>query len=381
MAYGHDGFISIYETSEWLGGDLVDPQALAVEGESLGLTPDIKFRGEQIGHSRAYVGSNFVAGPVKPAGKVKIPLRAGDSIKFLYSHFQYGSYLGTIASGENEWIFYPSQGNPNYSFGTFGNGPYGGTGYVYPVSFVKKYNNKTTGNTQLYKWGVCDSLEFSVFNDKQATLEGDFKFATYYSGTALPITYIPGDSRAGTYSSEKPMEFWAGTLLVGGESIEVSSLKITSKNNITEKTVLGEMNPSYFEFGRYECDGELTLAMPDDGLKYVGSMLAMKVFSVTGTLFVGTHAVMTLSMPTCRYRSFDVSGNQGNNEWSMSIPFSAYGTVGTAPLTVGLITDYDVSGIIYDALYGARTLSEFELLDAEYAARTLGDFTYLDRDI
>jgi hypothetical protein len=379
MAYGHEGFISIYENDGWLTGEPINPQALWVESESLGLVADVKHMDDLVGASRASQGSSFVLGPVKPAGGLKVPLRVPAAYKLLYSHFQYGSFLGTDVGGNRQYRFYPSKATPNYETGNRGDGAYGGTGYVFGISVLKKYNNKDVAHAQWFNYGVTDKLEFSFASDSEAFIEGKFKFATFYNGTNIGTARVPDGTYTGSYNNEPAMGGWSGSLLVDGVALDMDSLTIVSDNAIEEKNILGMMNPYSFSFGKYSCTGRFTLPMPDNGLQYVGSMLTNKVFSLSGTFTSGTN-VLSVSMPYCRYNTFDVLPNRNNSEWKMSIPFTALENNGTSPITVGWVSWYG-QDLFYDAWEGARTLAEFELLDAEASTRTLGDFTYYDRDL
>jgi hypothetical protein len=379
MAYGHEGFISLYENGDWLTGDPLYPQPLHVESESLGLVPDLMQLDSLVGASRASQGSSVVLKTVKPAGDIKVPLTASVAYKFLYSHFQYGSYLGEDASANQQWLFYPSKTTPSYESGARGNGAYGGTGYVFPISVLKKYNNKEVANAQWYKYGVVDKLEFSFEAEENATLKAACKFATYYNGTNIGTARIPGGTYAGEYASDIPFGYWTGTVLIGGVALELSSLLVASDNSIEEKTILGRQNPYSFSFGAYKCRGRFQLDMPDDGLALIGSQLSNLTFGVVGSFVSGTE-VMTINMPYCRYASFDVLPNSQNSLWRMSVPFVALENGGVPPISVGIITHYG-QDILFDAAYGARTLIEYELLDAEASTRTLGDFTLYDRDL
>lgn len=380
MAKGHEGFISIYENLTWLDGEPINPQALWVESESLGLVPDIKHKDDLAGASRASQGSSFELGPVKPSGAITVPLRASDSYKLLYSHFQYGSNLGTDVDGNQQWRFYPSAASPNFDFGLRGDGPYGGTGYVFPVTVLKKYNNKNASNAQWFHSGVTDSLEFTFSSEETSKVKAEFKFATFYNGTNLGSAYVPGGTLAGTYSYARPFEYWHGTVVIGGMSLEITDLTFQSKNNLEEKTILGRSSPWGFGFGKYSCEGYFSLDMPDDGLRYIGSALTNSTFAITGSFLAGTNA-MTFSMPYCRYRNFDVLPNNQNATWRLRIPFSALENGGTAPITVGVTTFSDASVFLIglDAVDGTRTVGGMYQLDAVDGTRTISSMIVLRR--
>jgi hypothetical protein len=210
---------------------------------------------------------------------------------------------------------------------------------MYTVGVYKKLFNTTSNsgtNGFAFTSGIVDQLELTLTAGQDAKLVPSFKFYNVDSGTALGTHRDPPNAVFGSYSSKSSFMSWNGTLAFSGASLDITSIKITSKNNTEDRQVLGRKNPSKYPFGRFMISGSLELDFPKDGVKYLGSMLANEGFAITGSLYNGPHDYMTFNMPNCKYAPFEVNLSGGQSETTFSIPFVAYESEDgiTSPITV-----------------------------------------------
>lgn len=390
MSRKHEAHITTFQDSSWRGAGFSNPHPLYVDSESLSITKDIKnlqnlTRDGRVSHVESQVG-----GPEKPAGNLTFQPRSDDVGAILFSHFQMGTRTGT---GPYTYTYVPSKGNPTYGNNSLRpEGGYGeSTGDVYSVSFLKKYfdtseNNGT--NSLFFEHGICDSMEFNISSGEDFILGCDYRFRDVVVGTAWAGN--PGDSTNGTYSTEKPWQWFEGTILVGGESLELDSIVWTGRNTLTEKSIMGRRDPDWFAFGDYITEGEFTMDFPKDGLLHVGSMIGTKPFAIVGTLFKSGTESLSFNMPNCVRRPFEVLVD--GDSVDSAIPFLALEKDGTSPITVTLITMAEIetpSDLFWDAGTSptslTRTLGDYILVDGGTSptslTRTLGDYTLADRDL
>lgn len=376
MSKAYEGFYTIFENGSWGGGTPYNPQALPIESESLGVHQDIRFRDNLVASGRVHNPESLVVLDKAPSGAISYSFRADDCLKVFFSHFQAGSQ-GSTGAGTYLYSFFPSAGNPNFVSGTFGNGVYGGTGYVYSVSLLKRLTQSGT-NAQLYKNGICDKLAISWAADAEAKLSAEFKFRSVDPGTAVVET--PNNLGVGAYSSEPNLHSLYGTVLFNGANLGVEQANLLFKNNLESSKKLGARNSDYFKFGRYEVSGELGFDLPQDGLKYVGSMIGTNHFSLSLVMLATGTSKVVFDLPNCVLSPFENNLEQG--EYFARLPFRAFGINGQPPVTVSVYSSYSLtSGLkFFDALLGTRTLSEFRQFDAGTGARVLSGYTQYDRD-
>jgi hypothetical protein len=169
---------------------------------------------------------------------------------------------------------------------------------------------------------------------------------------------------------------------VGGQSLGLIGVDLVSDNGVEERTRVGRLSPDSFTFGEYSLKGALRLDLPKDAMKYVGSMMTLKPFSVLATLYQGTNNQVVLDLPHCKYLPFDLVLRDGDSEVEGLMPFQAFSVGGTPPIQVTVNTDYVFEGLdlIMDATDGARTVPDHEDMDAEDGTRVLADYEILDRD-
>lgn len=369
MAKSYEGFISIFENGSWGGAALRNPQALPVEFESLGVNQDIRFRDSVISDGRAYNAQSSVHLGKSPSGAIAYSFRPDDCAKVFYSHFQRGTM-----TGGTKYTFYPSLGKPDFESGQYPDGSYQGSGYVYSVSILKRLTPTGT-NAQLFKNGVCDTLQIAWSANEEARLNADFKFLSVDTGTAW--SGIPNGTESGTYSSQAPLHAHYGTLTYAGGAIELEQVTLNLKNNLEVMGRVGARNAEAFRFGRYEVSGDLGLDLPPDGFKYLGSMLGTRSFSLSMDMRTSGTSFITFSLPNCFHKPFEINANGINSR--LKLPFVAFGTGTLPPIQVEVYTTYE--DLFWDASANARTLLEYEIIDAAYGARTLSEYEIVDRDL
>lgn len=384
---GHDGFISIFSDVDWNGTVHSFPQVLYADSEELSGGKDIKTKPFQVGQGRVAGTGALVSGPIKPEGSVKYQFRSDDCLKTLMAHFQMGTLFesGSMSNGTFQYGFYPSRSTPSYQVSSgYGEGSYGaGTGYVYSVSVLKRlmttsqYNGT---NSMLFRHGIVDKLGFELGADSDAKLTSNYKFRDLDYGTK--VDDVPDGTLVGSYSRLESFKGWSGTVLVGGQSLELTGLVLQSNNGIEESSRVGRMGPEEFRFGEYNLKGNFVMDVPKDAMRFVGSMFTMKEFAILATLYNGANDQVVLDLPTCKYLPFDFKNEGGRADYSGAIPFQALSSAGGYPIKVTVNSTYEFEGLgqFMDALSGARTVTDFEIIDAESGARTLSDYEIMDRD-
>lgn len=341
MAKGFEGFIAIVpETKGWGSAVFTEGKYIYADSESLQLNKEYIERPDKITYGRSMKASSRVSGVQKPGGAITYQFRSDDSLHVLMSHFQ--QYIGTNvgAVGTALYTFVPTKGEPNWGGSAFGTGTYGAAGGdMYTVGVYKKlFNTSSNGGTNAFAFtsGVVDQLELTLTAGQDAKLVPTFKFYDVNAGTVLGTNRDPNNTVFGSYSAKSSFMSWNGTLSFAGGNLDITSIKITSKNNTEDRQVLGRKNPSKYPFGRFLISGSLELDFPKDGMKYIGSMLTNEGFSITGSLYNGANDYLTFNLPTCKYAPFEVNFAGGQSETTFSVPFVAYESEDgvTSPFTV-----------------------------------------------
>jgi len=337
MSQKHEAHISVWEDVDWRGTVHQSPFALYVDSESLSVNKNIRDLANLAKDGRVSKVESQVGANLAPAGNVTFEPRTKDSTDILFSHFQTGTSLEGASTGT--YKFFPSKKHPTYNNAAARNeGTYGGTaGDVYSVSFLKKYFDTTENggtNSIYFEHGICDTLGFDITAGAVFKMSCDFKFRDVIVGTA--ISGNPPSADYGSYSCKAGWDWFEGTVLVGGEALNLDSIKWECKNNLTPKFITGRQDADWFAFGDHVTEGAFNLGFPKDGMLQVGSMLGTKSFSITGTLSKSSNDVFVFDMPNCIRKPFDVSLN--SQRVDASIPFIALEKDGTSPIT--LTTQY-----------------------------------------
>lgn len=329
MAKGFEGFLAIVpERNGWGSSVFGEGKYVYADSESLQVGKEFIERPEKITWGRAQKASSRISSLQKPGGAITYQMRSDDSLHVLMAHFQ--NYIGTNvgAAGSALYTFTPTKGEPDWGGSTFGTGTYGAPlGDMYTVGVYKKlFDTESNGGTNGFAFtsGIVDQLEISLTAGQDAKLTPTFKFYNVNAGTALGTLLNPPNAVFGSYSSKNSFMSWNGTLSFAGQSLDITSIKIVSKNNSEDRSVIGRQNPSKYPLGRIMVSGSLELDLPKDGMKFVGSMLSNEGFQITGSLYNGPHDYLTFDMANCKYDPFEVNFSGGQGETTFSIPFQAY---------------------------------------------------------
>lgn len=341
MAKAFEGWLVIVpETRGWGSNTFTEGKYIYADSESLQVNKEFTERPDKITYGRSMKASSRISGVQKPGGPINYQFRSDDSLHVFMAHFQ--MYTGTAvgSAGTALYTFVPTKGEPNWVGSNFGTGTYGAaTGDMFTVGVYKKlFNTSSNGGTNgfAYTSGIVDQLELTLTAGQDAKLVPSFKFYNVDPGTVFGTNRDPSNTVFGSYSQKSSFMSWVGTLSFAGQSIDITSIKITSKNNTEDRAVLGRLNPSKYPFGRFLISGSLDLDFPKDGMKYIGSMLSNQGFSITGSLYNGANDYVTFNLPNCKYAPVEVNFAGGQSETTFSIPFVAYESEdgGTSPITV-----------------------------------------------
>jgi hypothetical protein len=128
----------------------------------------------------------------------------------------------------------------------------------------------------------------------------------------------------GSFSNSAPFEWFQGTVLVGGNSFDVTSFQVTSMRNITENQVLGYKNPTKYEFGKYTCEGVLEIDAPNDVFGHLREMGNNGTISVSGTWATPDGDLFIVSIPNGKFKPFDVNVPAGDSRVNYGLAFKAY---------------------------------------------------------
>lgn len=345
MPKGYEGWIMVApEGSGWDGtSGLLRGNFLYADDESLQINQDIKERPNKITFGRSMKASTRVIGKRAPGGDVTFQFRSDDLPHILLAHFQ--KYIGTsYANGSCLYTFVPEKYVPaTNQTKNWGTGAYtASAGDLFGVSVVKKLFDTTSNggtNAQWYNSCIVDELDFRIEANDDAKLKASFKASRMNTGTPLANTLNP-NSALGSYSTKPSYEYWSGTMLFDGNSIEINKFNLTSKNALEERVVIGKVNPTNYKFGRYTIEGSLDLDMPYDGMKYFGSQFSGSSFIISGTLYNGVDDWVTFYLPNCRFKPFEANMKGGAADTAFTLPFCSYESQdgSTAPVTVTVMT-------------------------------------------
>lgn len=382
MSRKYEGFIAAFEDFSWRGDSFDEYFPLWIDNESFDTGKEIINNNNMGRAGRSSNVDSQVSGAVKPTGKFTYQPRNKDMLGVLYSHFQMGTQL-TENKSPGTYVLVPARTPPTFTTNDVRiEGDYSTVaGDTYSMSFLKKYFDTTENggtNSIFFQHGLCDKLTVNMSKGEDITFDCDYKFRDIIVGTTIPDN--PPSASVGTYDTAPPMQWFHGTVLIGGQSLDLDSLKFTGNNNLVESIAVGRRDPEHFNFRDYDLSGEFTYDFPKDGMLQIGSMFDIKSFAVVGTVLQGT-VMLAFSMPKCVRQPFNVDMNSMGVD--ATIPFKALEDGGVAPISVKVIADgtsVAFDDLIWDAWNGARTFGDFAIKDAGDGARTLSEYTYYDRN-
>lgn len=351
MSKGYDGWVLVREGNGWGSTTVREGHALFVDSVDLGPNKEFKERSDKIVYGRSLKPSMRTSAAIKPGGSVEFQPRSDDLPVILMSHCQ--MYEGTVSAAVGTYTFVNVDGQPNWSGANYGSGSFTtAAGDMFVVDVWRKFHAADSGTANIEKFTSCivDEIKLTAAANEDLKFMASFKADSY--GTAnSPATDDPNSS-LGSYSSYSQYEFFEGTMTFAGDSntaIDITNFTFTSTNGAEDRVVLGKLGPSKYPFGRTKATGEITMDMPNDGLKHIGSMLDNEAFSFSGTWFNSASDQIILSLPNCRRENFSVNQGGGEETTEQTIPFTAYKSEDglTAPakwtvITAGLGSAFEI---------------------------------------
>jgi len=336
---GFEGDISVIpETKGWGSSVFAEGNYLFADSESLSVGQEFKDRPDKIVFGRYEKTNSRTKSSQKPAGDVEYQFRSDDSLPLLMAHFQ--KYTGTNegSAGTTIYTFVPEQGQPDWTGSTFGTGGYtDDPGDIYTVGIVKRFNETATGtdNAIWFKSCIVDQLAFNLEAEEDAKFTASIKAYSVDEGTRIAVT--PPNATFGSYSAKSGFESWTGTLNVGGDtSLQITSMTFTSANNSEDRSVIGNLNPTKYDFGKGAITGAVQIDAPNAALEHLGSMVADRALAINGTLWNSSNDYLIFSMPNCKYEPFDVTLAGGNAQTEYPLNFKAFESNdgATSPITI-----------------------------------------------
>lgn len=336
MSKGYDGWILCREGNGWGSTTVKEGMAYYVDSVDMGPNKEFTERPEKIVYGRSLPANTRTSGALKPGGSLDFQPRSDDFPMLLMAHNQ--MYTGTVSAGVATYTFVPVQTNPDWGGASYGSGSYttpAGDMFVVDV-WQKMHNASSAANVQKYTSCIVDELTLTAAANEDLKSTVSFKADSY--GTANSPDSDNPNSSLGSYSTNSMFEFFTGTVFFAGDSstaIDITNLTITSKNGAEERVVIGKRDPSKYPFGRTMVNGEMTMDLPEDGLKHMGSMLDGEALSVSGTWFNSADDFIAFSCENVRRDPFSVNQSGGEETNEMTIPFTAYESADgeTAPIT------------------------------------------------
>jgi len=326
MSKGYEGWILVREGNGWGSTTAREGHALFADSVDLSVNKEFTERPEKITFGRSLKASQRTSGAQKPGGNVEFQPRSDDFPLILMAHNQ--MYEGTVSASVATYTFVPVKTQPDWSGATYGSGSYTtAAGDMFVVDIWKKFHAPDGANANAERYVSCfvDELTFTAAANEDVKVSASFK-ADSFGSVSAPASNDPNSS-LGSYSTNSQFEFFSGTMTFAGDSesdIDITNFSISSKNNSEDRVTIGNLNPARYPFGRIMVDGEISMDLPGDGLKHIGSMLDDLPFAVTGTFYNAADDQISFSLPNCRRDPFAVNQSGGEAINEMSIPFSAY---------------------------------------------------------
>ena len=389
MAKGYEASLTVWENDGWFDTGTSDPFLPLLESEGLIRQQIITERNSMVRNTRSMLATSMFLEESKPQGHIEFVPRLENCSAIFMSHFQMSEQVDTGSSFIDTFV--PSKTHPRFTGGdTYGDGTYGAiSGDVYSIDIIKQFPDHSYGpNAQHFKRGLCDELSFSMAANEDFKIRADFKFKDWESRTGYPE---PGETGAGTYTSGTITDWSHGTWTIGGHDVGtditdsgITSINISCRNNLTEKKSPGSGTRQTFSYGDYTVKGDFTAEYINDDIQdFTEGGLYDLTFPIFGTIWHNATDYIIIEMPHCRLKNAEHSLPKPEELYQTTVPFEAYGVDGTTPIKVTLHTTKDALPDIslWDAGFGARTLSQYDFADAGSTTRTLSEYDLADRDV
>ena len=389
MAKGYEASLTVWENDGWFDTGTSDPFLPLLESEGLIRQQIFIERNSMVRNTRSTLPDSLILEESKPQGHIEFVPRLENCSAIFMSHFQMSEQVDTGSSFIDTFV--PSKTHPRFTGGdTYGDGTYGAVaGDVYSIDIVKKFPDWNRGggeNAQHFKRGLCDELSFSMAANEDFKIKADFKFKDWESLSDLAN---PGETGQGTYTSGTITDWSHGTWFIEAAEVgefsqeELSSMTIVCRNNITEKKSPGSGTRQTFSYGDYTVKGEFTSEYTFDEWQDLTASGFDAFFPIHGTIWHNDTDYMIIELPYCKVKNVEHSLVKPDEFFSNTVPFEAYENDGTAPIKITLHTTKDALPdlLLWDAGFGARTLSQYDFGDAGSTTRTLSEYDFADRDI
>ena len=343
MPKGFEGAVRIRPESDGWGSAASPGEGhfLFADSESISPNQEFKDRPEKITIGMAEKLNSRTKGPQKPGGDVTYQPRSNDLINMAMSHFQ--KYIGEDTAdgdGTSTYTFVPCRLQPDWVGSTYGTGAYlasEGDMFVNLVDINTSALVAGTNNTKRLTNAFADQLVFESAAGEDVKVTPTFKSRLF----SLEAKDVSAPASSGSYSALSPFEFFEGTLTVDGRTdLEITNFSMTSSRNSEDRPVLGNLNPTKYDFGRYVCEGVIQIDAPEETLWHLGSMILNETFAIAGTWFNSANDLITISIPNAKYQPFDVNISAGDAQLEYGLAWKAYESNdgSTSPITMKVIT-------------------------------------------
>lgn len=364
MAQGYESWVRIRGNGAWTTKPTWDfGYYTDCEAEAFTHGQEVNERDNRIVFGRNSKPSSRSYANLNPNGNITIFPRTDDLIPLFKSHFQCWRFLGTVLTaagsvwnGTGTFYFVPTPNEPDFgsgqSYGTMTGAGYetATKGNTYSVRLDVKYGDSVTGNNGVsYFMGLCDNLEFQLDagDDLRLTPTLMFGSVTYpenFAGTANP------NGGHGSYSTKDRLIAHAGTLTYtyggAGTTLNITSLRITSQNQLRPNFRIGAQAPGDFHFGRNLVNGEFTLEYDDanfiNTFKNNGSAaLALEFRNANDDQIL-------IECPLIKHAPFNPNVEAGDSTIETTIPFRAYMSEngGTPAIRLTLYSNWRQAGTL-----------------------------------
>jgi hypothetical protein len=341
MAKGFEGYIAVLpETKGWGTTTSSEGFFLYADSESLSIGQEFTDRPDKLVQGRAEKPASRTVSAQKPNGDIEFQMRSDDVLSVLMGHFQ--KYTGTTmfkTGTPANYTFVPEKKQPDWVGSSWGTGGYtSDSGDIYTFGILRKIldNSDGTDNSTLFSNCIVDQLVFNLEADNDAKITASIKSKSVDVGTHIGSSLNPPSS-LGSYSSLSPFEGYEGTFSIGGRTdLDITSITFTSVNNTEDRSSLGDLNPTKYDFGRYMVTGVAQIDAPPEALAHLGSMASDLSLAINGTLWNGSNDYITISMPNCKYEPFDVNLSGASSTTEYGLAFKAFESAdgATAPISV-----------------------------------------------
>jgi len=309
----------------WRGVGSTLPQYVSLVSDSLDYGVNYRVNENLIRDTRVNGTEAIILDTQKPEGEIKF-IPTPNSIDHIFrSHYQKTDLSSSVKFGDR-YQYVPEKGRLSWDGGVvYGTGGYtSDAGDAYGIGIERIYDHN---QVIAFNNGICDELTMNVSAGGVLDMSAKFKFRTAGTlGTTLPWN--------GLYEDEYPAySSFVGTFLIDDVAVPIERLSFTSKNNAIEKMSIGQDTRDSFTMGDFTIEGDFSLDFPDAGLDYLTAALQKTSAKIIGTYYNSEYNYLAIDIPNITYKTSDIKLNSVKNA---TIPFEAFTSGGTSPITVTL---------------------------------------------